>query len=173
MSNSDPSKTGGHPLLLAAAAGLVAGAVTGQSDRFMNRFVSIRHKLRDRLVREAPAHQLAGPFLASRIIGRRLSRQEKKRARAAFFAAYGTGWGLIYAGMRKRYPRLARMGGLPFAVPFFFFCDGFMAPLLGVSPNLHRIPWQPNVKEMINHIAWTAAAETVHRAAHRLAARKA
>ena len=102
-----------------------------------------------------------------KISGKKLTEQEKKRARAAFSVAYGLGWGPISPGFRKKFPRVSRWGGLPFAIPFFFACDGLIAPLLGVSPNLRRIPWQPSAKEMGNHIAWTAAAELVHRAALR------
>jgi len=158
-----------HPLVTGVAAGLIAGAVTGQTDRLLDRFVSDDQKKRDRQVREAPAHQMAGPYFAGKLFGRELTEQGKKRAKAAFGVAYGLGWGLIYAGFRKKFPFLSRWGGLPFAIPFFFACDGLIAPLLGVSPNLRRIPWQPSAKELGNHIAWTAAAELVHRAAARRA----
>ena len=53
--------------------------------------------------------------------------------------------------------------GLPFAVPFFLGCDGAMASLLGISPSIQKIPWQFNAKEVVNHFAWTLAAEAVHR----------
>jgi putative membrane protein len=62
--------------------------------------------------------------------------------------------------------------GLPFAVPFFFGCDGAMAPLMGVSPGIQKIPWQLNAKELGNHVAWTLAAEAVHRLVPRIAARQ-
>jgi putative membrane protein len=158
-----------HPLLVAAAAGLIAGAVTGKTDKFLDRFVSPKQKKRDRRVREASAHEMAGPHFASKILGRKLSEREKKRARLVFSVVYGVGWGLIHSTLRKRFPKLCRWSGLPFAVPFFFACDGMVAPLLKISPNLRRIPWQPSAKEMGNHIAWTAAAEFIHR----LAARRA
>jgi len=156
-----------HPLLVGVAAGLIAGAVTGRTDRFMDRFVSERQKKRDRRVREASAHRMAGPYFAAKLLGKRLNAQEKKRARLAFSVAYGLGWGLIHSTLRKKFPQLCRWGGLPFAIPFFLACDGVIAPALGVSPNLRRIPWQPSVKEMGNHIAWTAAAELIHRVAAR------
>lgn len=154
-----------HPLLLAMAAGLVAGAVAGASDRMLDPLVSEKQKRRDRRVREASAHRMAGPYFASKLLGRRLKPKEKKRADKAFGVLYGLGWGMIYGGLRRRFPALTRWGGLPFAIPFFFACDGMIAPTLGVSPNLRLIPWQPSAKEMGNHIAWTAAAELVHRLA--------
>ena len=39
--------------------------------------------------------------------------------------------------------------------------------LRGVTPDLKKVPWQPNAKEMANHIAWTATAEMVRRAVAR------
>jgi hypothetical protein len=156
-----------HPLLVGVAAGLIAGAVSGRTDKLLDRFVSKKQKRREHRVRDASAHEKAGPYFASKILGRRLKEQEKKRARLVFNVAYGLGWGLIHSTLRKRFPKLCSFAGLPFAVPFFFACDGVIAPLLGISPKLRRIPWQPSAKEMGNHIAWTAAAEMIHRMAAR------
>lgn len=156
-----------HPILVGIAAGLIAGAVTGRVDKLLDRLVSKKQKRRDRMVREASPHQVAGPLFASKILGKRLNVREKKRATLAFGLAYGLGWGMIHTGLRKKFPALSRYGGLPFAIPFFFACDGIIAPTLGVSPGLRRVPWQPSMKEMGNHIAWTAAAEAVHRFAGR------
>ena len=156
-----------HPLWTGIAAGLIAGAVAGQSEKLLNGLVSHQQKRQDRRIREGSAHEMAGPYFARRITGKKLNKKEEKRAKAIFSVAYGIGWGLIYATLRKKYPDIGRLGGLPFAIPFFFVCDGTLAPLLGVSPGLRRIPWQPNAKEMGNHIAWTAAAELVHRAVAR------
>lgn len=157
-----------HPILTGMAAGLVACAVAGASERLLNRLVSKKQKRRDRKVREGSAHQVAGPRFASKLLGRRLDPQEKRRANLAFGVVYGLGWGLIHSGLRKRFPVLARWGGLRFAIPFFFACDGVIAPALRLSPRLDRVPWQPSAKEMGNHIAWSAAAEWVHRLAARM-----
>jgi hypothetical protein len=156
-----------HPLLVGAAAGLIAGAVTGKTDRLLDRLVSDDQKRRDRRARKGTAHELAGPHFARKLLGRRLSRQEEKRARLAFSVVYGMGWGLIHSRLREKFPRLTRLAGLPFAIPFFFACDGGIAPLLGICPNLRRIPWQPSAKELGNHITWTAVAELIHRLARR------
>lgn len=156
-----------HPVLIGMLAGVLAVAASGGSDKLLDRFVSKKQKRRDRWVREASAHELAGPYFASKLLGHRLTKDGKKRARAAFSVLYGIGWGLIHSGLRRKYPKLCRWGGLPFAVPFFFACDGMIAPMLGINPTLRRIPWQPSAKEMGNHIVWTAAAEFVHRLAAR------
>ncbi|MBT1071267.1 DUF1440 domain-containing protein [Pelotalea chapellei] len=158
-------------LLTAAVAGLVATVFTGLTDRLLDRCVSKEQKKRDHRVRKGTAHEIAGPYFAEKIMGRKLGECGRKRAKATFSVTYSIGWGMIYAMLRKKYPQLSRAAGLPFAIPFFFACDGLMAPLLGISPNLKKVPWQPSVKEMANHIAWTATAEMVHRAAAKLQAR--
>jgi len=156
-----------HPLLVGAAAGLIAGVVTGKTDRILDRLVSDQQKRRDRRVRKGTAHELAGPYFAAKLLGRRLSRQGEKRARLVFSIVYGLGWGLLHSRLRQKFPKLSRLCGLPFAIPFFFACDGGIAPLFGISPKLRRIPWQPSAKEMGNHITWTAVSELVHRLAAR------
>lgn len=156
-----------HPILVAVAAGLIAGAVSRRTDKFFDRFVSPKQKRRDRRVREGSGHQIAGPYIGAKITGKKLNERQKKAAQAIFSVAFGVGWGLIHSGLRKKLPMLRKWGGLPFAIPFFFACDGLIAPAIGVNPTLRHIPWQPSVKEMGNHIAWTAAAELIHRASAR------
>lgn len=169
--NSKTVPQSSHPLLAGVVGGLVAGGVAGQSDQILDRFVSKEQKKRDKKVRKASAHELAGPYFVRKITGKRLSKKQENRARQGFTLAYGIMWGLIYATARKKAPRLARWGGIPFGIPFFLACDGMMAPLLGVSPSLRKIPWQPSAKELGNHLAWTAAAEMVHRMAARCSAK--
>lgn len=152
-------------LVTAAIAGLIATAVTGVSDRLMNNWVSEEQKDRDRKIRKGTAHEIAGPYFFKKITGKEPDEKERKRAAIIFSITYSIVWGLIYSGLRKKYPRITRAAGIPFALPFFCACDGGMAPLLGISPNLRRIPWQLSAKEMANHVVWTAAAEMVHRAA--------
>lgn len=152
-------------ILTGIAAGLLAGVATGLADRRVERLVSEEHKRREKLVRQDSAHKMAGPFFARKLLGHELSGEERRRARATFGVAYGVMWGLIHAAARTRFPILRRFLGLPFAVPFFFACDGGIAPLLGISPAIRKLPWQINAKEMANHVVWTVTAESVHRLA--------
>lgn len=159
------TRTIGRLLLTAAASGLAATAVTGVVDRLLDRLVSEEQKKRDRMVRKGTAHEMAGPLFAERIAHKELTEKGKKRARAAFSLTYSLVWGTVYTLLRRRYPVLGRFAGLPFAVPFFVTCDALLAPLLKVTPPLTKVPWQPSVKEVANHVSWTAAAEMVQRAA--------
>lgn len=154
-------------LITAVAAGLAASAVTGLSDKILGLLVSREQKQRDSRLREGTAHEMAGPYLAQKITGHPLDKKGRKRARTLFSFAYSLMWGVVYAGFRKKAPKLSKFAGVPFAIPFFLACDGLIAPLLGISPSLRRVPWQPSAKEMANHIVWTATAEMVHRMADR------
>jgi len=154
-------------LVIGAAAGIVAGIVTGQSERILDRLISRKQKRRERRVREASPHQLAAPVGAEKILGRKPTDGEEQAAQIAFGLLYGVGWGLLYAATRRRFPQVTRAAGLPFALPFFFVCDGLIAPLIGLSPPLRQIPWQPSAKELVNHAVWTATAELLQRGADR------
>lgn len=167
MNSKRPTTFDGKDFIAAAAAGLAGMALTGIADRLLDKLVSRKQKMRDRMVRKGTAHEVAGPYLAEKILNKRLSRKGKKRAGTTFSMTYSLVWGTIYATLRRKYPQLSRVAGLPFAIPFFFACDGLIAPLLGVSPPLNKVPWQPNLKEMANHVVWTAGAEMVHRAVAR------
>jgi putative membrane protein len=151
-------------LLFGIGAGLLADLVVAGTDRGLSRFVTADQRLRERAVREGSAHQTAGKRLA-RLVGG--GRRAERIGQLGFTLLYGVMWGVIYALVRRRVPAVARYGGLPFAVPFFLFCDGVMAPLLKLSPSIRRVPWQPNAKELLNHVAWTTTAELAHRAAAR------
>jgi uncharacterized membrane protein YagU involved in acid resistance len=155
-------------IVTAVAAGLVAGAVAGIVDRIGKRLIGPEAKRREKEVREGSAHESAGPYFAGKLLGRELTERGKRRARFAFGVAYGTMWGIVYAGLRDRYSVVPRYLGLPFAIPHFLGCDGGLAPALGVSPGIQRLPWQVNAKELANHLAWTLGAEAVHRLAARI-----
>jgi uncharacterized membrane protein YagU involved in acid resistance len=158
---SSPSRE----LLVGIAGGLAASLVTGAVDRLIDPLVSAEQKRRERRVRGGSAHEVAGPRAARKLLGRRPSRREARIASAVFTGLYSVVWGAVYALVRRKVPRAARLAGLPFAVPFFLACDGGIAPLLGLTPGLPRVPWQLSVKELLNHVAWTATAEAAHRLA--------
>ena len=154
-------------LLVGMAAGLIANIVVGQVDGVLDQCVSAEQKRREKRLREASPHQIAGRRLAPQITGRRLSVQEQHQAQMVFTTAYGIVWGVVYAVMRKKVPQVSRWLGLPFGIGFFVACDGLLAPLLRLTPALLWIPWQLSVKELGNHIAWIATAELVHRGVER------
>lgn len=166
------SRSLSRDLLVGAASGVLASAVTGKADHLLDHLVSDEQKRRERQVRTGSGHEVAAASFARKLAGPRASARSLRRGQALFGALYGIGWGLVYAALRHRAPQVGRAAGLPFAVPFFLACDGGIAPRLGFSPSLRAIPWQLNVKELANHVAWTATAELATRAALRALARR-
>jgi hypothetical protein len=158
-----PQRSLAADLAVGALSGVAATAVTGGVDRLLDRFVRPRDRLRERLIRRASPHELAGPRVGRFLKGRRLSRREARIAGLLFSVAYGMGWGALYAALRRRYPLAGRWLGLPFAFPFFTLCDGAIAPLLKLTPTPEKLPARINAKEIGNHVAWAAAAELAHR----------
>jgi rhodanese-related sulfurtransferase/uncharacterized membrane protein YagU involved in acid resistance len=146
-------------------AGLLADVAVSQVDRALGRFVSDEQRRRERAVREGSPHEVGGRKIGEKLTGRTFSEAERRKAQIAFTIGYGLLWGAIYALVRRRQPRVTALLGLPYAGAFFLACDGLLAPLFKLSPGLGRTPWQFNAKEMANHIAWTGAAEIVHRGA--------
>jgi hypothetical protein len=87
---------------------------------------------------------------------------------------YSTMWGLAYATVRRLAPPAGRALGLPAtAAAFFLACDGVISPTLALSPRLARLPRPINLKELLNHVAWNATAEALHRADERAFTRRA
>ena len=155
-------------LAVGMLAGLVGDLVVAGADKALTGLVSARQKRRERAVREGSPHEVGGKRIAGRLAGHALSAAGERRAQVAFTVGYGLVFGALHALTRRTVPGARAALGLPFGVAFFFACDGLLAPRFGMTPGLQRIPWQFNAKEMVNHIAWTAAAELVHRAAARI-----
>jgi hypothetical protein len=162
----------GRDILIGAGTGLLGSFVVGPVDAFLSRFISEEQRRRETAVREGSPHEVAASKIAKKLGGEHPSEQAKRLGRVAFAAAYGIGWGMIYALVRRAAPPASRFAGLPFGAAFFLLCDGALAPLFRMSPPLRRIPWQPNAKEILNHAAWTAAAELTHRAADHVQRRR-
>jgi putative membrane protein len=152
-------------LVTGMAAGLLADLATVGVDAGLGRLVSDEQKRRERQVREASPHAIAGVRIGERLARRHLSRTERRRAQLLFTLGYGIVSGVVYALVRRHVPRATSLLGVPYGAGFFLACDGVLAPLFRMTPGLSRIPWQLNAKEMANHIAWTGTAEVVHRAA--------
>lgn len=153
-----------------ALAGLVANIVVGPVDGLLEHFVSDTQKRREKEVRKDSPHHMAGEVFGERILDRQLTENEKKIAQLGFTVVYGLVWGAAYRAVRTSIPQASNMAGLPFAVGFYLACDGLIAPLLKLSPSVHKIPWQLNTKEFVNHSVWTATAESVNRYFDRQAA---
>lgn len=151
-----------RPWARALAVGVLAGDIatltSGISDVLLSQLVSKMQKRREARIRRGSPHQVGGELLLRRAGLRPSSWIGRYGAKLAFGALYGVMWGALYTVVRRRFPRALA----PTAALFFVACDGGIAPTLGLTPGLPRIPWQFNVKEFFNHLAWNATAEFIH-----------
>ena len=148
--------------------GVIATLASGVMDSGLSLLVSQRQKRREQRVRRGSPHRVAGRVFFERIRGRSPSRIENLMASLAFSFAYSAMWGIAYAALRRVQPLSRKAPAVPVtATAFFLACDGLIAPLLDLTPEVNQLPWQFNVKELANHITWNATAERLHRADER------
>lgn len=167
------SRPFGRVVATGIAAGFLATLASGIANTGLSLLVDERQKRRERRVRRGSPHEVGGALLLERMLGRKPSTVAKLFATLGFNVVYSAMWGLVYAGTRRAFPRSATAPALPFtAAAFFVACDGGIAPALGLTPNLPRLPWQFNAKELVNHVVWNATAEMIHRADERAYARR-
>ena len=165
-----------HPakgLLAGAAAGLIAAWVMNQ---FQSAWSKASEKLRFNEHNEAsqserkqnPAEQedatmKAAGKLAHAVLGRDLSKDEKKKAGPLVHYAFGTFSGAIY-GLLGEYLPVARIGfGMAFGAALFLIADELTVPALGLSGKATEAPLSSHLYAFSSHLAYGASAEAVRR----------
>lgn len=160
-------------LLAGIGAGFVATVASGVANAGLSLLVGTEAKHREHRVRRGSPHEVGGTLIAERILKHRPSLAGRLAATLAFNAMYMTVLGVAYTVMRRVAPGTARTSALPLTgAAYFVACDGGVAPALGLTPGPQELPWQYNVKELVNHVVWNATAEALHRADERAYARK-
>ncbi len=102
-------------------------------------------------------------------LGRPLTRKEMHVWGWRFHKAFGTGTGLLYAALRKRYPRVGAGAGLAFGAAFFLVVDELMMPLQGWTPGPQAFSWKVHARGAVAHVAYGVAAELAWRSLAALA----
>lgn len=102
---------------------------------------------------------------ASALVGVELSEEQAERAGMVVHWSLGIGSVLLYAYLRRRYPRLRALHGTAFGVPFtWMLLDETANPVLGLSPPPQRFPWQTHARAATGHVVLWLAAESALRA---------
>jgi rhodanese-related sulfurtransferase len=159
--------TGLHNLVLIDHSGMGQWASKGYP---VERSISLARDVLTGLAAGLVAQLVAAELdrVLSRAISPGKTRSEERTAQLAFTVGHALLWGAVYALARRQLPKAGSLHGLPFAGAFLLACDALLAPLLRKAPGLDKIPAPFNAKELADHVAWTASAEAVHRAAERL-----
>jgi uncharacterized membrane protein YagU involved in acid resistance len=171
-----------HPvkgLLAGAAAGLIAAWVMNQ---FQSGWSKASEKLKSGEQNEASqseqkqnqaeqedATMKAAGKLAHAVLGRELSKDEKKKAGPLVHYAFGTFSGAMY-GLVGEFLPLARIGfGTAFGAALFLVADELTVPALGLSGKATEAPLSSHFYALSSHLVYGASAEAVRRGIDRAA----
>jgi uncharacterized membrane protein YagU involved in acid resistance len=163
-----------HPvrgLLAGAAAGLIAAWAMNQ---FQSGWSKASEKLKSNEQSEASqseqnqkqaepedATMKAAGKLAHAVLGRDLSKDEKKKAGPLVHYAFGTVSGAMY-GLLGEYLPLARVGfGTAFGAVLFLLADELAVPALGLSGKATEAPLSSHLYGLSSHLVYGASAEAV------------
>jgi putative membrane protein len=97
-----------------------------------------------------------------------LSREEKKAAGPAVHYAFGTVTGGVYGALSERWPRLARVAGLPFGTAVWLGADEVAVPALGLSQPPTKSPASVHVQALAAHAVYGLTTEGVRRLLRRV-----
>jgi hypothetical protein len=110
-------------------AGLLGSLAVSPVNSFLSRFISEEQRRMEMGVWEGSPHEVAGSKIAKKLGVEEPSERAKTLSRVAFATAYGVGWGIIYAMVRRGVPPPSDLRACRLEPPFFLLCDGALAPL--------------------------------------------
>ena len=116
----------------------------------------------EELRKEPPFQTLAGRLLE--LVGVEPSEDRKKKLGMMVHWGYGIGWGVLYAFLRKRVPRLRMALGLPFGILFSIVGDEVMNTVMGLTAPPKAWPIDAHVRGLVGHVTYAAVAEGTCRA---------
>ncbi len=111
-----------------------------------------------------PATEEAAQAVGRRVLGRRLSEEERSWGGSAFHYGFGTAVGGAYGLAAELRPELARGQGVPFGVGLMLLADEVAVPALGLSASPQRQPLRMHLLGLGAHVVYGAVSETVRRA---------
>ena len=155
-------RTNLQDVLAGAVGGAVGTLVMEQAGNLLYALESDAKREREEALRSKPPYQVMAEK-AGRAVGRELTEDQAGRAGTALHWAYGLGWGVLYALVRKRARPLARAGGLPFAALFFLVGDEGVNWALGTTPPPQEFPWEAHARGLAGHAIFIAVVELVCR----------
>jgi hypothetical protein len=154
-----------------ALAGALATIAMEPVTEFLYEHEDDQHKKREEELRRQydPLATLAARLIE--LVGAEPTEERKHRLATVLHWAYGMGWGILYARVRRRMPILRKGLGVPFGVLFALIGDEVMTQVLGLTAPPKAWPVDAHVRGVVGHVAYAAAAESAFRALDAAAAR--
>jgi hypothetical protein len=149
----------GKDLLKGAIAGAVA---TWTMDRVTARMYERENaparKMEDRVRHGRTAYEVAAEK-AAKLLGRELTKQERRRLGAAIHWALGIAAGAVYGAFGRRLPAFRRAGGGAFGTAFWAAIDEGLVSLLGLTPPPKAFPWETHARGLAGHLTYGIVAD--------------
>ena len=154
-----------------AAGDLLKGAVAGAAAWWaMDRVLRFAYDHQDPAARRAedrarggvPALEVAAERTAG-MAGVSLRERERQAGGTALQWTVGIGTGVLYALLRRRFPRVGAGRGLAYGAAFSLLVDEGVVPLLGLSPGPRAFPWQTHARGFLGHLVFGAVADATLR----------
>ena len=149
----------GKDLLKGAIAGAVA---TWIMDRVTTRMYEKENgparQMEDRVRHGRTAYEAAAEK-AAQLLGRRLTRQERRQVGAAIHWALGIAAGAVYGAFGRRLPAFRRGGGSAFGTAFWAAVDEGLVSILGLTPPPKAFPWETHARGLAGHLTYGIVAD--------------
>jgi hypothetical protein len=101
--------------------------------------------------------------IAEPILGRSLSKKEKKSAGPVVHYAFGSLVGAVYGAATEVLPVSRKWFGLPYGAALFVAADEIAVPAFGLSKAPREVPMSMHVYGLMSHLIYGVSLEIVRR----------
>ncbi|MGI8619246.1 MAG: DUF1440 domain-containing protein [Gemmatimonadaceae bacterium] len=146
-------------VLSGVAAGVAATWIMTLVTTFMyEREDRAAREREDRARGDMTAYEIAADRSA-RLVGRKLTAEQRGRIGNAIHWGLGIAAALVYAFFREQIGDPSIVHGLIFGLLFWAVMDEGMVPLLRLTPGPFAFPWQTHFRGLVGHLVFGAVTE--------------
>lgn len=156
----------GRDLLQGALSGIVASGAMSMLMPVLTWLQPAAARERERQAAETNA-TIAAARRTARLLGFELPPEREALAGGVMHYAYGAGWGVAYALLRRRFARLGPWEGIAFGAALWLVSDEVLVTVLGLAPPPQRYPVSTHLRGLAAHVAYGAATDGAVRLAER------
>lgn len=140
-------------LLGGIASGLFASWVMERAHKRIWRFGSKRVLEREKQAMAGEPATIKVAETVAKPLGKRLSREEKKKGGELVHYGYGAAWGAAFGVLSRRLD-LGPLGGTLFGVALWLVSDELLVPLFGFSKSPREYPGTVHLKGLASHVVY-------------------
>jgi hypothetical protein len=142
-----------------AIAGAVATWVMGKVTTYLYEHEDTIAREREDRARQGKTSYVVAAEKAARLVGAKLSDDERQKYGSAIHWALGVSAGALYGVLRPRLESTALARGLAFGTAFWLVMDEGAVYALGLTPGPTAFPWQAHARGLAGHLTFGAVAD--------------